>query len=144
MHRESAVWGLMIAAQKARNRVERLLRRYDLRAASYRLLKNLASTPDGCLTIHELRILSELECPDMTRMLDRLENNGWIVRVDDPSDRRLVGIQITDSGLSTLTEVEELVAKVCEDITRKFDDIDIIGLKRNFEIITEATEDVYA
>ena len=47
--------------------------------------------------------------PDVTRLLDRLEKQGWASRAREATDRRVVMARITDEGLRLLEELEEPV-----------------------------------
>jgi DNA-binding MarR family transcriptional regulator len=47
--------------------------------------------------------------PDMTRLLDRLENGGLIVRERDRKDRRMISTRITDAGLELLRRLDQPV-----------------------------------
>ena len=40
--------------------------------------------------------------PDLTRLLDRLEKAGWVEKVRDARDRRVVNIHITKTGVQTI------------------------------------------
>ncbi|OYW11604.1 MAG: MarR family transcriptional regulator [Planctomycetales bacterium 12-60-4] len=73
-----------------------------------RLLK--AVSPQG-LTVQGIgdRLISR--APDMTRLLDRLEDRGWVARVRRSDNRRVVDVTLTASGRALL---EELAAKVRE------------------------------
>ena len=55
--------------------------------------------------------------PDVTRLLVRLEKNGWIARQRDEVDRRVVLVTITDSGLQLLDALDEPVAATIQSIT---------------------------
>jgi DNA-binding MarR family transcriptional regulator len=44
----------------------------------------------------------------MTRMLDRLEEKGLLRRSRDPSDRRLVNLEITEKGNAALPRMREV------------------------------------
>ncbi len=48
--------------------------------------------------------------PDITRMIDRLEEKGWISRTRSTSDRRAVLVAITESGLALLTMIADPLA----------------------------------
>jgi DNA-binding MarR family transcriptional regulator len=52
--------------------------------------------------------------PDTTRLLDRLEEAGLIVRDREGSDRRFVTARITRQGLDLLAEIDEPVARMHE------------------------------
>jgi DNA-binding MarR family transcriptional regulator len=44
--------------------------------------------------------------PDVTRLLDRMETSGLIVRQRGTSDRRFVSTRITDKGLKLLERID--------------------------------------
>src|SRR5260221_6670801 len=50
----------------------------------------------ACREIGERMITRD---PDMTRLLDRLEDRGLIVRERDKADRRMISTRVTDAGL---------------------------------------------
>ncbi|MEQ1863815.1 MAG: MarR family transcriptional regulator [Micropepsaceae bacterium] len=58
-----------------------------LTRAQWRVLMTLERT-DGGQTQTELADLTEIEKAPLGKTLDRLEEGGWIVRKDDPADRR--------------------------------------------------------
>ena len=87
------------------------------------LLRPFAITPEQ---FHVLRVLGEagetgLACsavaersvsgdPDVTRLLDRLEKQGWVSRSREPTDRRVVTARITDEGRQLLERLDEPVS----------------------------------
>jgi DNA-binding MarR family transcriptional regulator len=50
--------------------------------------------------------------PDMTRLLDRLEDRKLIVRERDKKDRRMIITRITDAGLELLRTLDEPVLEL--------------------------------
>jgi DNA-binding MarR family transcriptional regulator len=50
--------------------------------------------------------------PDMTRLLDRLEDRKLIVRERDTKDRRMIITRITDAGLELLRTLDEPVMEL--------------------------------
>jgi DNA-binding MarR family transcriptional regulator len=50
--------------------------------------------------------------PDMTRLLDRLEDRNLIVRERDKKDRRMIITRITDTGLELLRTLDEPVMEL--------------------------------
>ena len=67
--------------------------------------------------------------PDVTRLLVRLEKNGWIDRQRDEVDRRVVLVTITDSGLTLLDELDEPVAATIRNLTAHLrdDELDLLS-----------------
>lgn len=75
---------------------------------------------DG-LTQTELSDLLELEKATVGKTIDRLEENGWILRKSDPSDRRVNRIHLTDKFAP---HIEELQAKSNDVISDAFSHLD--------------------
>jgi DNA-binding MarR family transcriptional regulator len=56
----------------------------------------------GSPTLGELAMLESVQPPSMTRIVGGLENLGYVVRVVDPSDRRVARVTVTPSGHDVL------------------------------------------
>jgi DNA-binding MarR family transcriptional regulator len=56
---------------------------------------------------HEL----ESRDPDVTRLLDRLERRGLVVRTRSARDRRVVEVKVADKGLELLRSLDNHVAR---------------------------------
>lgn len=83
-----------------------------LSPTQYNVLRILRGAgPDGlaCREIGERMITKD---PDVTRLLDRLEERGLITRMRDRSDRRIITTRITEKGLRLLSELDEPVAQL--------------------------------
>jgi DNA-binding MarR family transcriptional regulator len=57
---------------------------------------------DGALTIGELAALERVQPPSMTRTVNCLQETGHVVRRPHESDGRLVVVELTDSGRTTV------------------------------------------
>lgn len=68
---------------------------HDLTFSQYVTIKKLAL---GVAGVTDLARAAELNPGAMTRLLDRLESKGLIVRANDPSDRRAWRIHLTETG----------------------------------------------
>jgi DNA-binding MarR family transcriptional regulator len=94
--------GLWRCYDRLRALEDELFGRHDLSAQQYNVLRLLkAAWPTGLPTLALAgRLISR--APDITRMLDKLERRGLVVR-DRPSDnRRTVQVRLTAAGLSLL------------------------------------------
>ena len=86
---------------------DELFGRYELTPQQYNLLRLLrAQHPQTIptLTLGE-RLVSR--APDITRMLDKLERRGLIVRQRPRDNRRVVKVGIANAGLALLREIAE-------------------------------------
>lgn len=88
---------------------DELFGRYDLTAQQYNALRLLrAAHPDPVPTLALAgRLVSR--APDITRLLDRLDERGLVRRERCAGDRRTVRVAITQAGLDLL---DELAAEV--------------------------------
>ncbi|HEU4631844.1 MAG TPA: MarR family transcriptional regulator [Gemmatimonadaceae bacterium] len=87
-----------------------VLRPAGITPEQYHVLKILRDAGPGGLACSAIGERSPSGDPDVTRLLDRLETQGWASRTRDPSDRRVVVARITNDGLHLLAELEEPVA----------------------------------
>jgi DNA-binding MarR family transcriptional regulator len=87
-----------------------VLKTEDLSATQYNVLRILRGTPEGllCGDIASRMITRD---PDVTRLLDRLEKRGLILRSRETRDRRMVMARMTPegSGLARLTKPVQAV-----------------------------------
>jgi len=84
-----------------------LFERFDLTPQQYNAMRLLKSRhPDK---IHTLDLSAQLvsKAPDITRMLDKLEQRGFIERDRPPDNRRVVRVGITAVGLALLDDLRE-------------------------------------
>jgi DNA-binding MarR family transcriptional regulator len=83
-----------------------LLKAERLSPTQYNVLRILRGAPEGlpCGEIGQRMITRD---PDITRLLDRLEKRGLIVRWRDVKDRRMVLARITPEGLKMLDRLDE-------------------------------------
>ena len=89
--------------------LEDLLRPFGLSSTQFNVLRILrGSEPDG-LCRNELRDRMLSRMPDMTRLLDRMEEAGLVTRERGDRDRRLVRTHITPRGLEILADLDEKV-----------------------------------
>src|SRR5262245_40354686 len=84
---------------------DELFQGFKLTAQQYNALRLLRGEHPDTLPTLELanRLISR--APDITRMLDRLERDGLILRERQSADRRVVRVGITAKGLALLDDV---------------------------------------
>jgi DNA-binding MarR family transcriptional regulator len=86
---------------------EELFGRHDLTPQQYNALRLLASEHPSPIRTLDLAGRLVSRAPDITRLLDKLEQRGLIDR-DRPADnRRVIRIGITEAGLALLRELRE-------------------------------------
>ncbi len=86
------------------------LKRFDITPTQYNVLRILRGAGASGLCRNEVRDRMIAQVPDVTRLLDRLEDAGLIARERQTNDRRQVLTLITQKGLDLLAELDEPVA----------------------------------
>jgi DNA-binding MarR family transcriptional regulator len=86
---------------------EELFGRFDLTPQQYNALRLLAARRPETIRTLDLGARLVSRAPDITRLLDKLEQRGLIVRERPADNRRVVHIGITEKGLALLRELRE-------------------------------------
>lgn len=85
---------------------EALFERYDLTPQQYNALRLLRGEGDKKLATLALGSRLVSRAPDITRLLDKLEERGLIQRERPADNRRMVLIGLTDAGRALLAELD--------------------------------------
>jgi DNA-binding MarR family transcriptional regulator len=88
---------------------DELFSQYELTAQQYNALRLLKAEHPGTLPTLVLASRLVSHAPDITRLVDRLEERGLVVRERMPDNRRVVQVGITETGLELLKQLEEPV-----------------------------------
>ena len=89
---------------------ERMLKPYGITATQYNVLRILRGAEPNGLCRNDLRDRMLTRMPDVTRLLDRMEESGLIGRARETNDRRMVMTRITPKGRRLLDDLEGPVA----------------------------------
>ncbi len=102
-------YGRLVEAHRRLNRIfDRALReRSGLSVVWFEALLRLGRSPDHQMAITELGEQMVLTSGGATRLVDRLEENGYIERISCPTDRRVHWARLTTEGLAVLTDALE-------------------------------------
>jgi DNA-binding MarR family transcriptional regulator len=109
---EEADLNIMRTSELIQLALARLFRPRGLSLAQYNILRILRGAGAGGLSGCVIRERLLACVPDLTRLIDRLEQAGWVRRRRSEEDRRMVFIAITPSGLDLLTALDPLVEEL--------------------------------
>jgi DNA-binding MarR family transcriptional regulator len=108
---QEAFLGLWRTYDRLRALEDELFAGFDLTAQQYNALRLLHGVHPGKLRTLDLAARLVSRAPDITRLLDKLEQRGLIER-DRPADnRRVVYVGITDAGSALLRELRDPVRR---------------------------------
>ena len=82
---------------------------HGVTATQYNVLRILRGAGNAGLCRNEVRDRLVAQVPDVTRLLDRMEEAGLIEREREAADRRMVTTRITADGLRLLKALDEPV-----------------------------------
>jgi DNA-binding MarR family transcriptional regulator len=94
---EQLAYSLLDAAHTLRVRLEEALQTVELSGAKYELLTQLVERGEPA-PLSELAVVQQCAPSNITQLIDRLEAEGLVRRVDDPSDRRSKRAELTPLG----------------------------------------------
>jgi DNA-binding MarR family transcriptional regulator len=88
------------------------------------LRQRLASTP------FELSKMLAIDTGLMTRMLDKLETKGLLVRSRDETDRRVVNLSLTKEGVAVADQIPHVAPAVLNARLNDFTKSELVELRR--------------
>lgn len=97
---------LLRVAKQVQRRTEAVLKKYRLSMWQFDVLATLRRT-DHNLTCGQLVNETMLSSGAMTNRIDHLEDAGFVARQSNPSDRRGVLVELTDSGRQLVDQAIE-------------------------------------
>ncbi|HEY3930676.1 MAG TPA: MarR family transcriptional regulator [Candidatus Koribacter sp.] len=99
-------------ADAFQRKISEVFKDYGLSATQYNVMRILRGAgKDGlpCGAIAERMVTRD---PDITRLLDRLDKMGFIIRERGLKDRRVVTTRITEEGLKILKQLDKPVQEL--------------------------------
>lgn len=108
---EEALLNIIRTAEVFSWQTSSLFKEMDLTATQYNVLRILRGAGSDGLLCREISERMLTKDPDITRLLDRLELRGFILRNRDSRDRRIITVKITNEGLETLNSLDKPVTE---------------------------------
>lgn len=111
---QEAFLALWRTYDRLRSLEDELFAGFDLTAQQYNLLRLLRASHPALVPASSLMSRLVSRGPDVTRMLDRLEERKLIVRTRTNEDRRAVLVGVTEMGLAMLRQIADPL-RVCHE-----------------------------
>jgi len=108
--------------------VEEELEETDVKRLEIQFLIRIRFT--GKTTQKELVELFKVSEGYTAKLLRKFEDNGYITRCEDPSNRRQKIVELTDKGIEKTDELFELIGNWEKNVTSKMTDEEVKLLKR--------------
>jgi DNA-binding MarR family transcriptional regulator len=131
---EYIAYSLIHAAQSIEGRFEKALAAVNLSVPKFAALSGLVAA-DQPISLSELA--EKLTCvrSNITQLMDRLEADGLVKRIEDPSDRRGVLAEVTEVGRERHAAGLKVVSRVHEEVEKQLSAFDLSELRRALDTI---------
>ena len=106
---EEVVLAMIRTADQLAVPMTEVLREVNLSLSQYNVLRILRGAGGDALACGEIAERMIRRDPDLTRLLDKLEARGLVVRSRGTTDRRVVRAAIAPEGLRLLESLDEVV-----------------------------------
>jgi len=84
----------------------------------------------------------EVTPPDITRIIDRLVEQKLVSREENPEDRRMQILKITDNGRALLSRLKEQRTSLLSGVLTQVDNEDLSSLARGLAAIIRAAKPI--
>jgi len=98
---------------------DQMAQEHGLTRAQITILARLERQPD--LSQNELAAIAEVAPMTITRLIDRLEELGYVKRCPDPDDRRVWRLQLSPAATPILRDIQHLRAELHSIMTEGID-----------------------
>ncbi len=119
---------ILHAAQAIGDQIEEALGKVGLSMAKHSALTQLAQAGEP-LTLSELAARLSCVRSNITQLVDRLEADGLVRRVDDAADRRSVRAELTPLGIERQGQGSAEMERVQDEISSRISASDLASLK---------------
>jgi DNA-binding MarR family transcriptional regulator len=109
---EELFLNILRSSDLLQRRVGEVLKGSELSSTQYNVLRILRGAGGEGLACGEISNRMVTRDPDITRLLDRLEKRGLVVRSREKEDRRVVTARIAQAGLDLLKKLDEPVVQM--------------------------------
>jgi MarR family transcriptional regulator for hemolysin len=112
MKTDSPALGLLLhdAARALRRAFEERSAEFGLSSAQWRMMVHVCKV--GSAPQSRFADLLEIEPISVSRLLDRMEAQGWVTRDNDPNDRRVRLVLPTDKALQAFDHIKTIAEDV--------------------------------
>ncbi len=124
-----ALTAVRILGKKMHAATERWADRYGLSEGRFQILIRLHHVESGRITMGELAEMLDISPRTVTGLVDNLERDGLVKRVDDPDDRRSIYAEITDQGRERLKALWRDSTAIQAGLTAGFSESELVQLR---------------
>jgi DNA-binding MarR family transcriptional regulator len=136
--RQEAVLGLLKTTDLVRRVISGVVEPAGITMQQYnvlRILRGAGNTPLPTLEIRERMIE---QTPGITRLLDKLEQRGWVTRNRHDGDRRQVLCLLTPAGNTLIDSLDDAVNAIGDRLLGTVSDTEVVGIVQALDKVRSA------
>lgn len=137
---QEAVLGILSCADIINRRMDELVNPFNITIAQYNVLRILRGVYPGGHPRGEITSRMIQKAPDVTRLIDRLEKLGLVVRSKSQDDGRLSMSTITDKGLALLSELDPIIRRFDRQLRSALPDPDATAVSTIIDHLVDGLE----
>ncbi len=137
---EEALIALQRTADRLQWRLSEMLKAHGLSPTQYNALRILRGARDEGRACSEIADRMVNRDPDITRLVDRLERRGLVVRSREGRDRRVITTRITPAGLELLQTLDRPIEEFNQKMLGPMGEQQLQTLIRLLESAREQTD----
>lgn len=116
--------GMVVASRHWRRICQTTIANYGVSEACAMPLLQISRLGDGVRQVTVAQAVG-LESPSLVRLLDQLCNAGFVIRTEDPSDRRAKALSLTDNGRELADAIEAELMHLRREVLKDIDRSDL-------------------
>jgi DNA-binding MarR family transcriptional regulator len=126
----ATVKSFLDAADRLYDRISAALKSVGLTWPQFEVLDQLRHAPGTSLPLRVLADCQSCAASNITQLVDRLEREGFVKRVDDPADRRSIRAELTAFGMEAAIKGEAQIEAIRDYYRARFTEDERIELGR--------------
>jgi len=123
--RHEAVLGLLKTTDLVRRVISGVVEPAGITMQQYNVLRILRGAGNKALPTLEIRKRMIEQTPGITRLLDKLEQRGWVIRNRHDGDRRQVLCLITPAGKKLIDSLDDAVNAIGDRLLETVSDTEV-------------------
>jgi len=135
--------GMVVASRHWRRICQATLAHYGVTEACAVPLLIIVRLGDGVRQVAVAQAAG-MESPSLVRLLDQLCASGFVVRTEDPTDRRAKALSLTDEGRALAESIEAELVRLRRQVLLDIDPADLEAALRVVRAFEEAGQNAPA
>ncbi|MBS4539503.1 MarR family transcriptional regulator [Clostridium sp. D2Q-11] len=137
---ENLSYILIKVSRHLKNSLDKELKEYKVTASQFSVLNQIAFK-NGKITSAEISSRLSSDRPTISGIINRLEENGFLEKLDNPKDKRSAYLKLTNETIDLVKDLRATSDKLNNEIFGDFKENEIKDIKKYLLRIVEKVEE---